>query len=276
MINIKALFNKQTVILHETNDKLSEHVDEHLYGYEVEILESYENDFVKIKTHYNYEGFVEKDNLIFDESKINEFKNSKLMRINHYAVDVRSLPKVQGVTLITLTKGCLVTIFENNDGWVKTKLIDGTEGYIKEKFLEEITPNFDYENATSDEIKDFRNRLVETAKGYMTTQYKWGGKSPLGIDCSGLTQMSYMLNGVIIYRDAKIVDGFQVKEIAFVNIQVGDLLYFPGHIGLYIGNNEYIHSSAGNDGVYINSLDKNSKIYREDLATTIKACGSIF
>ncbi len=276
MVNIKALLNKQTVILHKTNDKLSEHVDEHLYGYEVEVLENCENDFVKIKTHYDYEGYVELSNLMFDVDKINKFQNSKLMRINHYAVDVRSLAKVQGVTLITLTKGCLVSIYENVDGWVKTELVDGTVGYIKEKFLEEIVKPFDYKNATSEEILKFRNALVETAKMYVTTQYKWGGKSPLGIDCSGLTQMCYMLNGVVIYRDAKIVQGFPVKEITFENIQVGDLLYFPGHIALYIGNNEYIHSSASNDGVYINSLNKNSEKYREDLATTITACGSIF
>ncbi len=276
MIVIKALLNKQTVILHKTNDKLSEHVDEHLYGYGVEVLETFENNFSKIKTHYNYVGFVETSNLMLEEDKINKFKNSKLMRINHYAVDVRSLPKVQGVTLITLTKGCLVSVFENNDGWIRTELIDGTEGYIKEKFLEEIVENFDYSKATTEEIQTFRNNVVKTAKTYMTTQYKWGGKSPLGIDCSGLTQMAYMLNGVIIYRDAKIVEEFPVKEVNFSEIQKGDLLYFPGHIALYIGNNEYIHSSASNDGVYINSLDKNSENYREDLATTIKAYGSIF
>ncbi len=276
MIKIKALLNKQTVILHKTNDKLSEHVDEHLYGYEVEVLETCENDFVKVKTHYNYEGYVESSNLMFDEDKINKFQNSKLMRIIHYAVDVRSLAKVQGVTLITLTKGCLVSVYENNDGWVKTELIDGTVGYIKEKFLEEIIEPFNYKNAKTEEVENFRNAVVETAKTYMTTQYKWGGKSPLGIDCSGLTQMSYMLNGVVIYRDAKIVEGFPVKEITFENIKIGDLLYFPGHIAMYIGNNEYIHSSASNDGVYINSLDKTSENYREDLATTINACGSIF
>ncbi len=248
-----------------------------MYGYEVEVLENSENDFVKIKTHYGYEGFVERSNLFFDEDKIKKFQNSKLMRINHYAVDVRSLAKVQGVTIITLTKGCLVSVYENNDGWVKTVLIDGTEGYIKEMFLEEIIEPFDYKNATSEEVINFRNAVVETAKKYMTTQYKWGGKSPLGIDCSGLTQMSYMLNGVTIYRDAKIVEGFPVKEINFEEIQTGDLLYYKGHICLYMGNNEYIHSSAGNDGVYINSLDKNSDNYREDLdATKLLACGSIF
>lgn len=125
-------------------------------------------------------------------------------------------------------------------------------------------------------IEVLRKNIVDTAFEYMTSQYKWGGKSPLGIDCSGLTSMSYMLNGIITYRDAKIVEGFPVKKIAFENLKPADLIYFPGHIAMYIGNNEYIHSSASNDGVYINSFDKNKSNYREDLATTISYCGSVF
>ncbi len=242
----------------------------------MEVLETFENGFSRVKTHYNYEGFIENSNLIFDESLITDFESSKKMMINHFATDVRNMPKVQGVTLITLTKGCIVTVFENENGWVKTKLIDGRIGYIKEKFLSEIVELQDIKNYSVDDIKNFRKNVVKTAFEYMTSQYKWGGKSPLGIDCSGLTSISYMLNGVIIYRDAKIVEGFPVKEIVFENLKEGDLIYFPGHVAMYIGNNEYIHSSASNDGVYINSFDIKSELYREDLATTIKACGSVF
>ncbi len=242
----------------------------------MDVLEFFENGFSKVRTHYYYEGVVENCNLIFEENLIKDFKSSKKMVINHFAVDVRNMPKVQGVTLITLTKGCLVTVLENENGWVKTKLIDGSVGYIKEKFLSEIVETKDFKNFSIEEIENFRNNVVKTAFEYMTAQYKWGGKSPLGIDCSGLTSIAYMLNGVIIYRDAKIMIDFPVKEISFEKLELGDLIYFPGHIAMYIGNNEYIHSSASNDGVYVNSFDKNSELYREDLATTIKACGSIF
>lgn len=276
MIVIKALINKQTVVLHETNDSLSEPVDENLYGYEVEVLEQLDNGFVEIRTHYNYEGYCHQSNLIFDEELINNFKNSKQMVVNHYAVDVRNDKRVQGVTLITLTKGCIVTVFENHDGWVKTKLIDGREGYIKEKFLSEIIPTQDFKSFSKEEIETFRKNVVSTAMEYYGTQYKWGGKSPLGIDCSGLTSISYLLNGVITFRDAKIVDGFPVKEISREKLGVGDLIYFPGHIAMYCGDDKYIHSSSANDGVYYNSFDKNSEIYREDLANTVLMYGSIF
>ena len=90
--------------------------------------------------------------------------------------------------------------------------------------------------------------------------------------------MAYMLNGINIFRDASIKEDFPVQQIARENIKEGDLLYFPGHIAMYLGNGRYIHSTgrAGSDGVVINSLNPKDADYREDLASAIKQIGSIF
>jgi cell wall-associated NlpC family hydrolase len=127
-------------------------------------------------------------------------------------------------------------------------------------------------------VADFRNQVVREAFNYCGTQYRWGGKTTMGIDCSGLTSMCYMLQGILIYRDAKIIAGFPVKDIPIKDRKKGDLLYFPGHIAMYIGRDRYIHSTAkkGSDGVVVNSLNPNDSDYREDLAKTLYAVGSIF
>ena len=90
--------------------------------------------------------------------------------------------------------------------------------------------------------------------------------------------MCYMYQGILIYRDAKIMYGFPVKEIPFHEKERGDLLYFPGHIAMYIEDDRYIHATAraGSDGVVINSLNPNDPDYREDLAKSLYAVGSIF
>ena len=87
-----------------------------------------------------------------------------------------------------------------------------------------------------------------------------------------------MLNGVYIYRDARLMPGFPVRQIPYDNIKEGDLLYFPGHIAMYIGEGDYIHSTArpGSDGVVINSLNPAADNYRCDLAESIYAAGSVF
>lgn len=74
----------------------------------------------------------------------------------------------------------------------------------------------------------FGAAVTATARSYLGVHYRWGGKTPMGIDCSGLTSMSYLLSGVVIYRDAEIREGFPVHPIPRSSMRPGDLLYFPG------------------------------------------------
>ena len=124
----------------------------------------------------------------------------------------------------------------------------------------------------------FRAAVCEQAKKYMGTEYRWGGKSGRGIDCSGLVSSAYMQCGVLIYRDAKIIEGWPMHEVAFENKKPGDALFFPGHVALYLGEGRYIHSTgaAASGGVVINSLEPDDPLYREDLVKCLYAVGSVF
>ena len=126
--------------------------------------------------------------------------------------------------------------------------------------------------------ESFRDKVTITAKSYLGTQYRCGGKSAAGIDCSGLTFMSYMINGILIYRDAEIKCGYLIHEIPIEQIKKGDPLYFKGHIAMYLGEQKYIHCTGHKDsfGCVINSLNPNDSDYRQDLAEGILAVGSIF
>jgi cell wall-associated NlpC family hydrolase len=90
--------------------------------------------------------------------------------------------------------------------------------------------------------------------------------------------MAYQLNGITIYRDASIETGYPVKSIPPEKMKPADLLYFSGHVAIYLGDERYIHSTArnGSDGVVINSLNPKDILYREDLAQRLKEVGSIF
>ncbi|MDE7045823.1 MAG: C40 family peptidase, partial [Acetatifactor sp.] len=190
--------------------------------------------------------------------------------------DVLSEPRVQGLCLESVPRGGrLIRIGEvpEREGWIEVELADGRRGYTKEKFLGPY-----YSRRFTEDEAEFRGRLVEMARGYMGTQYRWGGKSPLGIDCSGLTSMCYMLCGVFIYRNARMKEGFPIKEIRAEDKKPGDLLFFPGHIALYIGDDRYIHSTGknGSDGVVINSLNPEHEDFRQDLWEKLESVGSMF
>ena len=278
-------------------------VDEGLYGQRFDVIEGCAGragDFIGVRTDYGYEGYVKCcDVIIYNDidgrKAFAECEKNCLVQVTKATADIMAEPSVSSVRLMTVTRGAvLISCCEVDcrgynsrtyecveSGYICVRLYDGRTGYIKCPYIEKYPVPLDAKGIS--ELSDYqktqlRERLVSTAKSYLGTQYRWGGKTPLGIDCSGLTSMSYMLNGIYIYRDAKLMPGFPIRQIAYENMEKGDLLYFPGHIAMYIGDDDYIHSTArpGSDGVVINSFNPNKENYRQDLAQSIYAVGSLW
>lgn len=252
-----------------------ERADEALCGMVVEILEKTTEDYWKVRTHYRYEGYAPVSCLRAEEKAVEEWKNApKKVVLHKNTCDIQAGPKVQSWELLSVTRGAVLAVIgEPEEGWQRVRLPDGREGCIFAGVLDTY-----YEDPVDLPEAELRRRLVETAKLYVGTHYRWGGKSPLGIDCSGLVSTSYLLNGIIIHRDAGIKEGFPIREIPREELKMGDLIFFPGHVAMYIENGDYIHSTgkAGSDGVVFNSLDPDSPIYREDLDKKVTAAGTYF
>lgn len=96
---------------------------------------------------------------------------------------------------------------------------------------------------------DIEHSILSYAEDYLNTPYLWGGKSPFGIDCSGITQIIYRLFGMNLPRNAS----EQVEcgmEVSFEDLQAGDLAYFKGksgkvtHVGILDGNSHIYHASG--------------------------------
>ena len=272
---MKALINTAVCAMYGAPSRENTVVDEALYGMVADILEEPAPGWYRIRTHYRYEGIVSAEDVITDEEKIAAWESlPKKVILHKNCCDVLSEPKVQGWHLANLTRGCLVApLGEPEKGWQLVQLADGRTGYLPYGILGEY-----YNAPLSDNEDEFRKALVETVKLYCGTHYRWGGKSPMGIDCSGLCSMTYMLCGALIYRDARIVEGFPIHEIALEDIKPGDLLFFPGHVAMYIGDGRYCHSTAkaGADGVVFNSLNPEDPDYRADLKEQITQVGSYF
>lgn len=272
---MKAIVNTSVCAMQEVPTRESTVVDEALYGMVVDILEEPAPGWLRIRTHYRYEGIVSADDLIVDDETAAHWETlpKKVVRNKNHC-DVLSAPKVQGWHMMNLARGCLVSpVGEPEKGWQQVILADGRSGYVQASILG------DYHTAPLSEDEDIlRKALVDAAMLYKGTHYRWGGKSPMGIDCSGLCSMAYMLCGILIFRDAKIVEGFPIHEISLENIKPGDLLFFPGHVAMYIGDGRYCHSTgkSGDDGVTLNSLDPNAPDFRADLKEKITHVGSYF
>lgn len=272
-------------------------------------------EVAEVVTFYGYHGFVRQDALKFvSEDALRAYLPQPLVLVGR-ATDVLSLPKVQGVRMLELERGGVLRRqhgtaeeAEAHKGWAKVLLTDGRTGYVRDVALEpvryEMTAVFSqreglaFNDALAEALTTTAERLVPDAvarwyggsedafraavcaqaKKYRGTEYRWGGKSGRGIDCSGLVSSAYMQCGVLIYRDAKIVEGWPMHEVAFEDKKPGDALFFPGHVALYLGEGRYIHSTgaAVSGGVVINSLEPEDPLYRDDLVKSLYAVGSVF
>lgn len=93
-----------------------------------------------------------------------------------------------------------------------------------------------------------KSQFIELAMNYLNTPYLWGGKTPFGIDCSGLTQMIYKMAGFRLLRDAS-QQARQGEPLSFIEeSEPGDLAFFDNkdgriiHVGLMMADNYIIHA----------------------------------
>ena len=118
-----------------------------------------------------------------------------------------------------------------------------------------------------------KEKLIENAFIYLNAPYLWGGRSPLGIDCSGLSQMVYRLQGINLPRDAYQQAEIGTTVVKLEESEAGDLAFFENnegkivHVGIIMENNYVIHASGK---VRIDSIDKQGIFNRELAAYTHK------
>lgn len=95
--------------------------------------------------------------------------------------------------------------------------------------------------------------VVSIARNYIGVPYRWGGTTPSGFDCSGFTQYVFRKAGVSLPRTSA-EQGRVGTKVSRSELRAGDLVYFPGHIGIYVGNGQFIHSPSPGKSVRIDSL----------------------
>lgn len=280
---MKAIVNAPICPLMSQPRHDCELADEALFGMVLEVLEETTPGYWKVRTHYRYEGYAPVSCLVIGDQAAREWEAlPKKVVLHKNTCDVMANPKVQSWPLVTLPMGAIVAVTEAPEtapesgeptGWQCVSLPDGAEGYVRSSWLDTY-----YDQPVDLSEGELRQALVDTAMLFARTHYRWGGKTPLGVDCSGLVSMSYLLNGIIIWRDASIREGFPIHAIELKDAGAGDLLFFPGHVAMYMGDGQYIHSTgkAGADGVTFNSLRPEDPNYRADLKEKLNGVGSYF
>lgn len=208
----------------------SEMVTQLLFGEHYSVTEITEGWLKIIIASDNYECWINlKQHHKISESTFNKLQKQSLV-YNSELIAVISNKITQ--TNFPITAGAALPFFKEN----------------KISF-DELVLTFEGQTRNSAEKKS-AGEIISLAYSFLNAPYLWGGKSPLGIDCSGFTQIVYKLNGYNLPRDAaqqvemgsplNFVEEAEAGDLAFFDNEEGKII----HVGILIDNERIIHASG--------------------------------
>lgn len=227
-------------------------------------VEESDSEWKSIVTPEGYKGYVIGNSLqMMDDEAFSRWRNSD--RIVVTSLDQTYIYSTRDCSaenrLSDVVNGCILqeNVAASDSAWVSVMIPDGRKGFMR--------------RADTMEIGEWSRRpcrkqaVIELARQLTGTPYLWGGTSSKSMDCSGLTKLCYLSEGVILPRNAsqQAKIGTEVDKSRPETFRTGDLLMFGNpatnrvnHVGLYIGNGRFIHCSGR---VKINSLFKEAPDY---------------
>lgn len=252
-----ALINVSVANLRSKPRHSAELVTQALLGTPVNVLKI-ENSWCLVQTPDLYIAWTNEESLVrMNDQELRDWKSKpKIIYTDTYGFSYGKEGK--GGRISDLVAGNVFNLIkENNTNW-HVQYPDGRQALIIRSSAAKYA-------SWREQINPSDSSLIRASRRLMGVPYLWGGTSTKGLDCSGFTKTVYFLHGYIIPRDAsqqvhegKLVD----TERDFSKLEVGDLLFFGKknednsekvvHVGLWIGNNQFIHAATD---VHISSMD---------------------
>lgn len=248
--------NVSAVNIHREPAFTSEAVTQALLGESCTIL-SQEDPWYKIRQHDGYEGWIYS---FFGEESERPYKTTHRC----YSMFAPVFDAKGGKVIRDICFGNQLKMINENDE-LNILLPDGRKGWTDA-------------DLHSEPLDATRENIIETAKRFTGTPYQWGGKSPGGMDCSGLIQTVLSSVGIQIPRDAsQQADYFDENKILLDQAKQGDLLFFAendkiNHVAISLGEKRFIHSQGW---VKEQSLNPESDSFNAKLSTMLVSIHSI-
>lgn len=235
-----AIATTSIIPLRASADDRSEMVSQLLFGEIVRIDEIYLK-WCKITNVFDgYMGWVDPKQLtIIDEQSASKLLNSEVLFTKEIITNVYDLETKQEISLLY---GSHLMGYSNGKITILNKDVIIRESPLALK------------------INTTREAIITNAKKFIGAPYLWGGKSPFGVDCSGLTQTIFKVCGIKLPRDASeqaklgnlidFVGDSQEGDLAFFENEIGDVV----HVGIVLKNQRILHASGQ---VRVDILDHN-------------------
>ena len=220
---------------------------------------SEDGEWVKITTDDNIEGYVFAEYLSDTAPPVYKF-----VIVN--AVNIRKGPSTDTEKLGTISFGNKIQVFEQSNDYVRILTNDGVEGYVWNEYIGDEIVLASRSSSGQYYNSDLASKIIDYAKQFVGVPYVWGF-NPNGFDCSGFTWYVFKKFNINVPRTAQEYSGVGTK-ISRDNLKPGDVLLFDrnndyrlGHVGIYLGNDKFIHASSRRGKVVITTLSKYGVIF---------------
>ena len=170
--------------------------------------------------------------------------NSSKVTLNATVKDITGPNIVLSTNKVSVDKGSNVDL----KSYI-TSAVDNLDGDMKDK----ISAGNKSEVQLQVEVTFSGERIVNTGLSKTGCPYVWGSTGPNSFDCSGFTQWVYRQNGIYIPRTSSEQKAAAKKVVSLSELEVGDILWRSGHVGIYIGNGQYVHAPHTGDVVKVSS-----------------------
>ena len=185
-----------------------------------------------------------------------------LVQADGSTLNVRSGPGTSYSKVTSLSDGAVVSITGIDNGWYKVKTSSGAVGYVSSEYMDICKSSAGSRgNATATaSSSSLGQQVADYALKFLGTPYVYGGNGPSSFDCSGYTSYIYRQFGYTLNRTAstQLSNGVSVSKS---ELQPGDLVFFryntsypASHVGIYIGNGQFVHASTNQYKVQVNQL----------------------
>ncbi len=223
-------------------------------GTSVVVLEDTGNGWYKVNFN-TVEGYMSSEYLTVSTTA-DAALGYGLVDTDGSSLNMRAAAGTNYDTVASIPGGTVLELEGVDNGWYKITY-SGKTGYVSSDYITITTEPDVTETASS----DLGAQIVAYAEEYLGTPYVLGGNGPNQFDCSGFTKYVYSHFGYTLNRTAtdQLQNGVSVSKD---ELQPGDLVFFKyrtskpvSHVGIYIGNGEFIHASTNRYVVQIDQME---------------------
>jgi len=186
---------------------------------------------------------------------------NQLVQTNSSVVVLREKPNPSSRKIRNISEGTTLKFLYCCGNWAKVAMADGVCGFVYRNFLAHKAGSISDDSTAlqSDDSSNFTSKLVQTALACRGIRYSRGGTSRGGFDCSGFTRYVFAKYGVSLPHSSA-AQARMGTPVPRSELRPGDLVFFQtnrrgiSHVGIYIGDNRFVHAATHGRGVTVDSL----------------------